>query len=60
MSYSITFKESVWRDLNKIYKHQVKIIIAKIKDLLPGGAKVILHLQDNFLSYGNCAFGTIE
>ena len=61
MSYSITFKESVWRDLNKIDKHQVKIIIAKIEDLLPERVlKVILHLQDNFLSYGNGAFGTIE
>ena len=61
MSYSITFKESVWRDLNKIDKHQVKIILAKIEDLLPEGVlKVILHLQDNFLSYGNGAFGTIE
>ena len=60
LSYSITFKESVWRDLNKIDKHQVKIILAKIEDLLPGGVKVILHLQDNFLSYGNGAFGTIE
>ena len=39
MSYSITFKESVWRDLNKIDKHQVKIIIAKIEDLLPEGAE---------------------
>ena len=61
MSYSITFKESVWRDLNKIDKHQVKIIIAKIEDLLTEGAEsFILHLHDNFLSYGNCAFGTIE
>ena len=39
MSYSITFKESVWRDLNKIDKHQVKIILAKIEDLLPEGAE---------------------
>ena len=39
MSYSITFKESVWRDLNKIDKHQVKIIIAKVEDLLPEGAE---------------------
>ena len=39
MSYSITFKESVWRDLNKIDKHQVKIILAKTEDLLPEGAE---------------------
>ena len=39
MSYSITFKESVWRDLNKIDKHQVKIILAKIEDLLPEGSE---------------------
>ena len=39
MSYSITFKESIWRDLNKIDKHQVKIIKAKIEDLLPGGVR---------------------
>ena len=61
MSYSITFKESVWRDLNKIDKHQVKIILAKIEVyFLRVVLKVILHLQDNFLSYGNGAFGTIE
>ena len=60
MSYSITFKESVWRDLNKIDKHQVKIILAKIEDLLPEGAENCPHIQDNFLSYGNGAFGTIE
>ena len=39
MSYSITFKESLWRDLSKIDKHQVKIILAKIEDLLPEGAE---------------------
>ena len=33
MSYSITFKKSVWRDLNKIDKHP------KIEDLLPEGAE---------------------
>ena len=60
MSYSITFKESVLRDLNKFDKHQVKTIKAKIEDLLPGGAKVIPQLQDKFLSYGNFALETIE
>ena len=39
MSYSITFKESVWRDFNKVDKHQVKIIIAKIENLLSEGAE---------------------
>ena len=36
---AVEFKESVWRDLNKIEKHQVKIITAKIEDLLPEGAE---------------------
>ena len=48
MSYSITFKESVWRDLNKIDKHQVKIILAKIEDLLPEGAESYSALTGQF------------
>ena len=49
MSYSITFKESVWRDLNKIDKHQVKIILVKIEGLLPeGGAESYPALTGQF------------
>jgi mRNA interferase RelE/StbE len=39
LTYNITFKESVWRDLKRIDKHQVEIILTKIEAILPEGAE---------------------
>ena len=48
MSYNITFKESVWRDLRRIDKHQVEIILAKIEAILPEGAESYPTLSGQF------------
>ena len=48
MTYNITFKESVWRDLKRIDKHQVEIILTKIEAILPEGAESYPALTRQF------------
>ena len=48
MTYNITFKESVWRDLKRIDKHQVEIILTKIEAILPEGAESYPTLSGQF------------
>ena len=48
MTYNITFKESVWRDLKRIDKHQIEIILLKIEAILPEGAESYPTLSGQF------------
>jgi mRNA interferase RelE/StbE len=48
LSYNITFKESVWRDLKRIDKHQIEIFLAKIEAILPEGAESYPTLSGQF------------